>query len=249
MHPITQAIEQLTDIAARYGFVQYTGPEIETEWHNFDALRVAKDHPARDAQDTFWMSSAYGDVVSGKEELGIQRLVPRTHTSGAQIRRMLAGQKDISQKPPFKIISAGKVFRNEATDATHEAEFHQLEGLCIGTDISVADLKNTITDMYREFFGSDIQVRFRESFFPFVEPGLEVDIFWKDRWLEVAGGGMVHPEVLTYGFGSYMSQDELSKLTGFAFGMGIERLVMLKYGIDDIRDMFTGDLRFSRWFS
>ena len=248
MHPITQAIEKLTTICASYGFVQYTGPEIETEWHNFDALRVAKDHPARDTQDTFWLGKEYGAHVAGKEELGIQRLVPRTHTSGAQIRRMLEGAYDTSQKPPFKIISAGKVFRNEATDATHEAEFYQLEGLSIGKNISIADLKNTITDMYKELFGSDIQIRFRESFFPFVEPGLEVDIFWKDRWLEVAGGGMVHPEVLAHGFGSYMTPQEIAELRGFAFGMGIDRLVMLKYGVDDIRDMYAGDLRFSRWF-
>lgn len=249
MHPITQAIEQLTEICAKYGFVQYTGPEIETEWHNFDALRMAKDHPARDSQDTFWLDATYGAEVEGKKDLGVQRMVPRTHTSGAQIRRMLAGQKDATQKPPFKIISAGKVFRNEATDATHEAEFFQLEGLSIGKDISVADLKNTITDMYKEFFGNDIQVRFRESFFPFVEPGLEIDIFWKDRWLEVAGGGMVHPDVLHHGLSSHMTEDEISVLSGFAFGMGIDRLVMLKYGIDDIRDMYSGDLRFSRWFN
>lgn len=249
MHPITQAIEQLTDIFASYGFVQYTGPEIETEWHNFDALRVAKDHPARDSQDTFWLGNEYGDVVEGVEQGAVQRLLPRTHTSGAQIRRMLAGMHDVTQKPPFKIISAGKVFRNEATDATHEAEFFQLEGLCIGTNISVADLKNTITDAYKKFFGDDLQIRFRESFFPFVEPGLEVDIFWKDKWLEVAGGGMVHPEVLRHGLSSHMTEEEISQLTGFAFGMGVERLVMLKYGIDDIRDMSTGDLRFSRWFN
>lgn len=239
MHPITQAIEQLTDICAKYGFVQYSGPEIETEWHNFDALRVAADHPARDAQDTFWLSDAYAEEVMG---VGKQKMLPRTHTSGAQIRKMMEG------KPPFKIISAGKVFRNEATDATHEAEFYQLEGLCVGKHISIADLKNTITDIYKEFFGPDIQVRFRESFFPFVKPGMEIDIFWKDRWLEVCGGGMVHPEVLENGFSSHMSKEEIAELSGFAFGMGIDRLVMLKYGIDDIRDMYSGDLRFSRWF-
>lgn len=239
MHPITQAIQQLTDICAKFGFVQYSGPEIETEWHNFDALRVAKDHPARDTQDTFWLHEKYSEEVEGK---GMQRVLPRTHTSGAQIRKMMAG------KPPFKIISAGKVFRNEATDATHEAEFYQLEGLCVGKDISIADLKNTITDIYKEFFGPDIQVRFRESFFPFVKPGMEIDIFWKDRWLEVCGGGMVHREVLEQGFGNSMTKEEISTLSGFAFGMGVDRLVMLKYGIDDIRDMYSGDLRFSRWF-
>jgi phenylalanyl-tRNA synthetase alpha chain len=249
MHPITQAIEQLTEICATYGFVQYTGPEIETEWHNFDALRMMKDHPARDMQDTFWLGSEYGEKIEGKEEIGIQRILPRTQTSNAQIRRMMNGKKDPSQKPPFKVISAGKVFRNESTDATHEAEFYQLEGLCVGKDISIADLKNTITDIYKDFFGPDTQVRFRESFFPFVEPGLEVDIFWKDRWLEVAGGGMVHRHVLEQGLGSHMSTEEIAELSGFAFGMGIDRLVMLKYGIDDIRDMYSGDLRFSRWFN
>lgn len=248
MHPITQAIEQLTDICARYGFVQYTGPEVETEWHNFDALRVGKDHTSRDSQDTFWLGKEYGALIPEKKEVGVQRVLPRTHTSGAQIRRMMSGVYDALNKPPFKVISAGKVFRNEATDATHEAEFHQLEGLSVGKDVSIADLKNTITDIYQEFFGSDIKVRFRESFFPFVEPGLEIDIFWKDRWLEVAGGGLVHREVLEHGFGSHMSKEEIDGLSGFAFGMGLERLVMLKYGIDDIRDMYTGDMRFSRWF-
>ncbi|MES2622863.1 MAG: phenylalanine--tRNA ligase subunit alpha [Patescibacteria group bacterium] len=245
MHPITQAIEQLTDICAKYGFVQYTGPEIETEWHNFDALRVEPNHPARDAQDTFWLGDEYTESVEG---VGTYKMLPRTHTSGAQIRRMIEGGIDANKKPPFKIISAGKVFRNEATDATHEAEFYQLEGLCVGKDISIADLKNTITDIYKEFFGPETQVRFRESFFPFVKPGLEIDIFWKDKWLEVSGGGMVHPEVLEHGFSSHMSKEEIAGLTGFAFGMGIDRLVMLKYGIDDIRDMYSGDLRFSRWF-
>ena len=140
MHPITQAIEQLTRIAATYGFVQYTGPEIETEWHNFDALRVAKDHPARDAQDTFWLDAEFGETIQGLEHLGPQKLLPRTHTSGAQIRRMLEGSTSLEHKPPFKIISAGKVFRNEATDATHEAEFHQLEGLCVGKNILINSL-------------------------------------------------------------------------------------------------------------
>ena len=161
---------------------------------------------------------------------------------------MMEGATDVSKKPPFKIISSGKVFRNEATDATHEAEFYQLEGLSVGKNITIADLKNTITDIYKEFFGEEIQIRFRESFFPFVEPGLEIDIFWKDRWLEVSGGGMIHREVLKNGLGSHMSKEEIAELSGFAFGMGVDRLVMLKYGIDDIRDMYNGDLRFSRWF-
>ncbi|MBC7981596.1 hypothetical protein H7X65_00800 [Candidatus Parcubacteria bacterium] len=174
----------------------------------------------------------------------MERILPRTHTSNSQIQCMN------ESVPPIRIISAGKVFRNEATDATHEAEFHQLEGLCVDINISMADLKNTLTYAFKKFFGDDIQVRFRASYFPFVKPGFEVDIFWKDRWLEVCGGGLIHPEVLENGFkdNENMNKDDIKKYSGFAFGMGLERLVMLKYGIDDIRDMSTGDVRFSRWF-
>ena len=152
--------------------------------------------------------------------------------------------------PPIKIISAGKVFRNEATDATHEAEFNQLEGLYVDKSVSMTDLKNTLTYVYKKFFGDDIKVRFRASYFPFVKPGFEVDIYWKNRWLEVCGGGLVHPEVLENAFkdNEKMNKDDIKKYNGFAFGMGVERLVMLKYEIDDIRDMSTGDVRFSRWF-
>ena len=154
------------------------------------------------------------------------------------------------QLPPIRMISAGKVFRNEATDATHEAEFHQLEGLCVDKDISMADLKNTLTYVFKQYFGNDIQVRFRASYFPFVKPGIEVDILWKDKWLEVCGAGLVHSEVLENGFrdNPNITLDEVKRYSGFAFGMGIERLVMLKYGIDDIRDMSSGDIRFGRWF-
>ena len=230
MHPITQTIQQFVDIFAEIGFSLYNGPEIDTEWKIFDALRVAKDHPARDAQDTFWLPEQY--------KRDGERLLPRTHTSNAQIKCMN------ENPPPIRIISAGKVFRNEATDATHEAEFHQLEGLCVDKDVSMADLKNTLTYAFKKYFGEDIQVRFRASYFPFVKPGIEVDILWKDKWLEVCGAGLVHEEVLSNGLGKDGSQG----YSGFAFGMGLERLVMLKYGIDDIRDMSTGDIRFSRWF-
>ncbi len=238
LHPITQTIQQFTDIFSEIGFSLYNGPEIDTEWKIFDALRVAKDHPARDAQDTFWMPDGY--VRDG------QKLLPRTHTSNAQIKCMN------ENVPPIRIISAGKVFRNEATDATHEAEFHQLEGVCIDKQISIADLKNTLTYVFKKYFGDDIQVRFRASYFPFVKPGIEVDIFWKDRWLEVCGAGLMHEEVLQHGldkqYGGQLSSEDVKQYSGFAFGMGLERLVMLKYGIDDIRDMSSGDIRFSRWF-
>ncbi len=236
LHPITQTIYQLEEIFKELGFVMYNGPEIETEWKNFDALRVAKDHPARDAQDTFWLPSKY--------KRGDENILPRTHTSGAQIKCMN------ENLPPIKIISAGKVFRNEATDATHEAEFHQLEGLYVDKDVDMNDLKNTLTFAFKKFFGDDIQVRFRASYFPFVKPGFEVDIYWKDRWLEVCGGGMVHPEVIENGLkgNAQMNKEDIKDFKGFAFGMGLERLVMLKYGLDDIRDLSTGDVRFSRWF-
>ncbi len=236
IHPITQTIQQLTDIFAEIGFVLYNGPEVDTEWKVFDALRVAGDHPARDSQDTFWLPDTY--------KRNEQKLLPRTHTSNAQIKAMN------EQVPPIRVISAGKVFRNEATDATHEAEFHQLEGLCVDKNISMADLKNTLTYVFKKYFGNDIQVRFRASYFPFVKPGIEVDIFWKDKWLEVCGAGLTHSEVLENGFrdNSHMKDEDIRQYSGFAFGMGLERLVMLKYGIDDIRDMSTGDIRFSRWF-
>ncbi len=236
LHPITQAVYEFTEIFKELGFIMYNGPEIETEWKNFDALRVAKDHPARDAQDTFWLPSKY--------QRDGNNILPRTHTSGAQIKCMN------ENLPPIKIISAGKVFRNEATDATHEAEFHQLEGLYIDKDVDMNDLKNTLTFAFKKFFGDDIQVRFRASYFPFVKPGFEVDIYWKNRWLEVCGGGMVHPEVIENGLKDnvQMNKDEIKDFKGFAFGMGLERLVMLKYGLDDIRDLSTGDVRFSRWF-
>lgn len=241
LHPITQTIYEFIDILKEIGFDLYNGPEIETEWKNFDALRVSKDHPARDSQDTFWLPEKYKRL----EKSGLlERILPRTHTSGAQIKCMN------ENLPPIRIISAGKVFRNEATDATHEAEFHQLEGLLIDKDVSMADLKNTLTYVYKKFFGDDIKVRFRTSYFPFVKPGFEVDIYWKNRWLEVCGGGLVHPDVLVNGFkdNEKINTDDIKNLKGFAFGMGLERIVMLKYEIDDIRDMSTGDVRFSRWF-
>lgn len=241
LHPTTQTIYEFIDIFKELGFDFYNGPEIDTEWKIFDALRVAKDHPARDSQDTFWLPKSFERT----EKSGLsERILPRTHTSNSQIQCMN------EKVPPIKIISAGKVFRNEATDATHEAEFHQLEGLCVDKNITMADLKNTLTYAFKKFFGDDIQVRFRASYFPFVKPGFEVDIFWKDKWLEVCGGGLVHPEVLENGFkdNQKMNKDDIGKYTGFAFGMGLERLVMLKYGIDDIRDMSSGDVRFSRWF-
>ncbi|MCC2630975.1 MAG: Phenylalanyl-tRNA synthetase alpha chain, partial [Candidatus Paceibacter sp.] len=201
LHPITQAIRNIHSIFREIGFDIAQGPELETEFYNFDALNVPADHPARDMQDTFWIKSK-------------DRKVLRTHTSPVQIRHMETNE------PPIRIIVPGKVFRNEATDSTHEAQFYQIEGLYVDKKVSLAQLKGTLEYFYKRFFGSDIELRFRPSFFPFVEPGVEVDIFYNGKWLEVMGAGLVHPDVLkAAGLDPQVWQ-------GFAFGGGIERLAM-----------------------
>jgi phenylalanyl-tRNA synthetase alpha chain len=235
-HPITQIIWKTSEIFKKFGFEVADGPELEDEFHNFDALNTPADHPARDMQDTFW--------TKGKKN------VLRTQTSAVQIRYME------KHKPPFRIIAPGKVFRSEATDATHEAQFYQIEGLLIGEKVSLADLKWTLNAFFDEFLGADVDVRFRPSFFPFVEPGVEADISCfkcKGRgadcslckgtgWVEVVGAGMVHPNVFkSVGIDS-------KKWKGFAFGMGADRLAMLKWGIDDIRLFYQSDIRFLSQF-
>jgi phenylalanyl-tRNA synthetase alpha chain len=223
IHPITGVIKELTDLFEGMGFSVATGPEMEDEWHNFDALNVPKDHPSRDMQDTFWLET--GNLL-------------RTHTSSVQVRFME------NNKPPFAIISPGKVFRNEATDKTHEAQFHQIEGLVVGENISMSNLKFYLDKMVKKLFGEDFEIRLRPSFFPFVEPGVEVDIKKKgtDKWVEVLGAGMVHPNVL-----NSVGIDP-KKYTGFAFGAGVDRLAFMKFGLDDIRDLYTGDLRVIKQF-
>jgi phenylalanyl-tRNA synthetase alpha chain len=223
-HPLTAVIREIYAIFRDIGYDIAQGPELETEFYNFDALNVPKDHPARDMQDTFWIKSK-------------DRKVLRTHTSAVQIRYME------SHKPPFKIVVPGKVFRNEATDATHEAQFYQVEALCVDKKVSLADLKGTITYFFQKFFGADVVVRFRPSFFPFTEPSVEVDMQWRGRWLEMGGAGLVHPKVFE------LSGVDATKWSGFAFGFGIDRLIMLKYGIDDVRLLYQGDLRLVNQFS
>ncbi len=245
IHPMTQFITRANAIFYELGFTLVDGPELETEHYNFDALNVPKDHPARDMQDTFWLKQ--------KPEEKVRKLM-RTQTSPVQIRYME------ENKPPYKMICFGKVYRNEATDATHEMVFHQLEGLFIDKAVTMADLKSTLNTFFDKFFERDVEIRFRPSFFPFVEPGLEVDIscFICGRgkkssqencsvckgtgWVEVAGAGMVHPKVL-----SEVNLDS-REWQGFAFGMGVDRIVMLKYGIDDIRLIYSGDLRLVNQF-
>lgn len=237
-HPITQTISEIVNIFSELGFKATEGPELETEFNNFDALNVPKDHTSRDMQDTFWLKDSGSSIKENNNSIGKEgdRLLPRTHTSPVQIRFMQNNQ------PPFRIICPGKVFRNEATDATHEAEFFQVEGMYIDKNVSVANLKFTLETFVKKFFGENTEMRFRPSYFPFVEPGFEVDIKWKDRWLEVLGAGLVRTEVLEAG------GVDSKEWSGFAFGMGLDRIVMLKYGIDDIRNMYSGDLRFINQF-
>ena len=224
LHPLTQAMDKAGDIFQSMGFEIADGPELETEYYNFDALNIPADHPARAMQDTFWIKSK-------------EKLLLRTHTSSVQIRYMERNQ------PPFRIISPGRVFRMEATDATHETQFYQIEGLMVDKKTNLANLKAVIKIFLRRFFGDEnIDIRFRASYFPFVEPGVEVDMKFKGKWLEIAGAGMVHPKIL-----DNMKLDP-NEWQGFAFGMSVDRLAMIKYKIDDIRLFYSGDLRFIKQF-
>ena len=236
LHPLSQMIREINSIFYDLGFSFEEGPEIEDEYHNFNALNIPENHPSRDLWDTFWIKP-----IS-------ERKLLRTHTSPVQVRYMK------ENKPPFRIIVPGKVYRHEATDATHEAEFFQLEGLAIDKDITLAHLKGTLEVFFQKFFGDKIDVRFRPSYFPFVEPGVEVDmkcfkcagkgcgICKRTGWIEIMGAGMVHPKVLS---GAGVDTKEWQ---GFAFGVGIERLGMLRYGVDDVRLFLNGDLRFVNQF-
>ncbi len=232
-HPLTQMIAEINQIFSEIGFVFAEGPEAETEVYNFDKLNVAKDHPSRDMQDTFWFKPK--DVS--------EPMVLRTHTSPVQARYME------THKPPIRMIVPGKVFRNEATDATHEAQFYQLEGLHIDKGVHLGHLKGTLEHFFSKFFSGRTEVRFRPSFFPFVEPGVEVDMKLRDgnsklagKWIEVMGAGMVHPNVLRN------CGIDPTVYSGYAFGIGVDRLGVMRYGIEDIRDYYTGDLRFVNQF-
>ncbi len=227
LHPISRAQERIERLFASMGFSVADGPEIENDFYNFTALRMFPDHPSRSMQDTFYVADS--DKVL------------RTHTSPVQIRYMQ------SHRPPIRIICPGRVYRVDH-DATHSPMFHQIEGLWIDEGISLADLKGTVTQFFRAFFErDDINVRFRPSYFPFVEPGVEIDMEWerKDgevRYLEIGGAGVVHPDVLRNG------NIDPAKYSGFAFGMGLDRLAMLKYGVNDLRLFFDNDLKFLRQF-
>jgi phenylalanyl-tRNA synthetase alpha chain len=232
LHPITQVTQQICDIFTRLGFSIAEGPEVESDHYNFEALNIPKNHPARDMQDTFYVS---------------ENVVLRTHTSPIQIRTME------KHKPPLRIIAPGKVYRCDS-DLTHTPMFHQIEGLMVGENISFGDLKGILTAFVHQIFDDQTALKFRPSFFPFTEPSAEVDILCvmcrgkgcrvcsQTGWLEVLGAGMVHPAVFeNVGY-------DTSRITGFAFGMGIERITMLKYGVDDIRIFFENDYRFLSQF-
>jgi phenylalanyl-tRNA synthetase alpha chain len=229
--PVSRTLERITDIFGRLGFELADGPEIEDDWHNFEALNFPPHHPARAMHDTFY----FGDG----------RLL-RTHTSGVQVRYM----EDLIARggqPPLRMIAAGKVYRSDS-DQTHTPMFHQVEGLLVDENASFADLKGTLTEFVRAFFERDFEMRFRPSYFPFTEPSAEVDIAWQQpdgsmRWLEVLGCGMVHPNVLrNIGI-------DPEKYTGYAFGLGVERFAMLRYGVEDLRSFFENDVRFLRQFA
>jgi len=232
-HPITQITDRITQIFQTLGFTVADGPDIETVWNNFDALNTPADHPSRDEQDTFYLEN--GDLM-------------RCHTSPVQVRYMM------EHKPPVRIIAPGRCYRRDTPDATHSANFHQIEGLYVDENVSLADLKGTLSYFAREMMGPDVNIRFRPHFFPFTEPSVEVDftchvcngkgcrVCKNSGWIEILGAGMVDPNVFqSVGY-------DAEKVTGFAFGMGIERITMILYGIHDIRNLYENDVRFLSQF-
>jgi phenylalanyl-tRNA synthetase alpha chain len=242
LHPVTRTLERIEALFRSIGFEVVDGPEIEADFHNFTALNMPEDHPARSMHDTFFLLDESGKLA--------EDVLLRTHTSPIQVRYLqahVARYARLETMPEVRIIAPGRVYRVDS-DATQSPMFHQVEGLWIGEDVSFADLKGVIADFLRRFFESeDLRVRFRPSFFPFTEPSAEIDVAFmggalEGRWLEIAGCGMVHPNVL-----KHVGIDP-ERYLGFAFGMGPDRLTMLRYGIDDLRLFFDGDLRFLRQF-
>ncbi len=236
LHPLNKIIEEVEDIFIGMGYTVEEGPEVEQDHYNFEMLNLPKDHPARDMQDTFYVT---------------EEILLRTHTSPVQVRTMLAKKGEV----PVKIICPGRVYRRDDDDATHSHMFTQIEGLVIDKKVRMSDLKGTLLQFVKQMFGEQTQIRLRPSFFPFTEPSAEVDVTCvmckghgcrvckQTGWLEILGSGMVHPRVLE------MAGYDPQEYSGFAFGMGVERIAMLKYGIDDIRHFYTGDLRFLRQFA
>ena len=226
LHPITRTIREVQGIMARLGFECVDGPEVEDQWHNFEALAIPAEHPARDPLDNFYLN-----VAKGRDPLLL-----RSQTSTVQIRVMEA------REPPLRIVSLGRVYRPDTADATHYPMFHQVEGLLVEKGTTMAHLKSVLRLFASSFLGGDVHVRFRPSFFPFTEPSVEVDMEWGGRWVEMGGAGMVDPAVLeAVGY----DPDEVS---GFAFGLGVERIAARRYGVADIRDFYRNDVRFLEQF-
>ena len=243
LHPVTRTLERIETLFASIGFTAADGPEIEEDFFNFTALNTPEDHPARSMHDTFYLNNPDGSLA--------EKVLLRTHTSPIQARYMqahVAKYGQLERMPEIRIIAPGRVYRVDS-DATHSPMFHQVEGLWVGENVSFADLKGVIADFLKRFFETDdLNVRFRPSFFPFTEPSAEIDVAFmsgalKGRWLEIAGCGMVHPNVLRH------AGIDPEKYTGFAFGFGPDRLTMLRYGVNDLRLFFEGDLRFLRQFA
>lgn len=252
LHPVTQILEEICAIFERMGFAVVEGPEIETEYNNFTGLNIPLEHPSREVFDTFYLNTGRGEGSEGTRNpqpaTRNQRLLLRSHTSPVQIRVMK------SRKPPLAVVVPGRVYRPDATDASHAFMFHQIEGFMVDKNIRFSDLKGVLEIFAKGIFGQDIKMRFRPHFFPFTEPSAEVDISCiickgkgcavcgRKGWLEILGSGMIHPNVFkNVGY-------DPNRYTGFAFGMGIERIAMLKFGINDIRLFFENDLRFLRQF-
>ena len=241
VHPLTRTRERILATFRKLGFVVAEGPEVETEWHCFDALNTPADHPARDMQDTLYLPAAFRSADAPRK--GSEELLLRTHTSSVQVRTMLA------RKPPIRIVAPGRCFRRDAVDATHSANFHQVEGLWVERGVTLADLRGVLDFFVKETFGPEAETRLRPSFFPFTEPSFEMDIRspnlgrLSDRWLEVLGCGLVDPKVLE------ACGLDAAEWSGLAFGLGLERIAMLVHGIDDIRHFYANDLRFLRQFA
>lgn len=236
IHPITQTIDHLTEIMGRMGFEVAEGPEVEDPFHNFVALNIPEDHPARDPLDNFYLATAGSSVDTGEGDSLL-----RSQTSTVQIRVMQDRLKNAPGQP-IRIISLGRVYRPDAPDATHFPMFHQMEGLLVDTHVTMANLKTVLRVFANNYLGDDVEIRFRPSFFPFTEPSVEVDFLWNGTWIEFGGAGMIDPNVFeAVGY-------DPEKVSGFAFGLGVERLCMRRHGITDIRDLYSGDLRFLQQF-
>ena len=225
-HPLFLLMQEAYQVFPEMGFEIATGPELESEWYNFSVLNVPKDHPARDMQDTFWIKEKKDFVL-------------RTHTTSVTARAIEQAGKE--GRLPAAFISIGKVFRNEATDATHEMQFYQIDGAMVGENISIADMKGVLTHFYKKMLGEEVVIEFRPSFFPFTEPSIEVFAKFKGKWLEMGGSGMLHPNVLRD-----LGLDP-KKVQGFAFGHGFDRIAMVKWGIPDVRFLYQGDLQLNQF--